>query len=108
MIPPNYERIGTISELSVAGQFTRWVKNHDIVVFRADGRIRAYSNVCPHFGGPIGFHKIRENVFTCLWHNLQYRTSDGQCLTLKFKLREYKTEVENETIYVQLVESDRP
>lgn len=106
MRAPGFEKIGTVSELGGAGQFTRWIKNHDIVVFRADGNIRAFSNVCPHFGGPVGYHKIRRGLFTCLWHNLQFRASDGQCLQLKYRLREYKTEVEDGDIYVQLVERE--
>lgn len=104
-----FEKIGNVSELEPAGQFSRWVKNHDILLFRINGTVRALSNVCPHFGGPVGYHKLRDGVFTCLWHNLQFCADDGQCLTVrKFKLREYKVKIENDDIYVQLVESQPP
>lgn len=106
MVSTEFEKIGHISELDRAGQFTRWVKNHDILVFRSNGTVRAFSNVCPHVGGPVGYHKMRDGLFTCLWHNLQFRTSDGQCLTLKHRLREYRLQVEDGNIFVQLVEND--
>lgn len=108
MAPPKFERIGSLSDLDRADQFTRWVRNHDILVFRTEDGIRAFSNVCPHFGGPVGYHKIRDGLFTCLWHNLQYRVSDGQCLQMKYKLREYKTWIDRDEIYVQLIEDEPP
>lgn len=108
MVGTEFEKIGHVSELDRAGQFTRWVKNHDILVFRDNGTVRAFSNVCPHVGGPVGYHKMRGGLFTCLWHNLQFRASDGQCLTLKHRLREYRLQVEDGNIFVQLVENDAP
>lgn len=100
-----------MSELEPHGQFSRWVgQNHDILVYRRNGSIHAISNVCPHFGGPVGFHKMTNGTFTCLWHGLQFCADTGQCLTVeKFKLREYKTKVDdNGDIYVQIVAAEGP
>lgn len=98
-------KVGCISELSAAGQFSRWVGNHDILVFRHNGKIRALSNICPHFGGPVGYYQLRDGKFTCLWHNLQFDADTGHCVSLpKLKLREYKIKIEDADIYVQLVE----
>jgi nitrite reductase/ring-hydroxylating ferredoxin subunit len=100
-----FVRIGHVAELDAAGQFSRWVGNHDILVFRRDGAIRALSNICPHFGGPVGFYEMRSGRFTCLWHNLQYDADTGQCVSFpKLKLREYKIKVEDGDIYAQLIE----
>ncbi len=103
-----FEKVGTLSELEPHGQFSRWVvQSHDILVYRYNGAIRAMSNVCPHFGGPVGFHKMRNGTFTCLWHNLQFSAETGQCSTVeKFKLRQYETKVdESGNIYVKIVEA---
>ncbi|MBV9378313.1 MAG: Rieske (2Fe-2S) protein [Alphaproteobacteria bacterium] len=101
-----FVKIGYISELEPAGQFSRWVSNHDILVFRRNGVIRAFSNVCPHFGGPVGYHQMTEGKFTCLWHNLQFDADTGQCLSVtKFKLREYKLMIKDEIIFARLVEA---
>lgn len=98
-------KVGHISELGAAGQFSRWVGNHDILVFRHKGKIRALSNICPHFGGPVGYYQLRGRKFTCLWHNLQFDADTGNCVSFpKLKLREYKIKIEGGDIYVQLVE----
>ena len=100
-----FVKVGYVSELEPAGQFSRWVGDHDILVFRRNGVIRAFSNVCPHFGGPVGYHQLSEGRFTCLWHNLQFDADAGQCLSVtKFKLREYKLMIKDATIFAQLVE----
>jgi nitrite reductase/ring-hydroxylating ferredoxin subunit len=104
--PTGFVKVGHVSELEGAGQFSRWVDNHDILVFRRNGVIRAFSNICPHFGGPVGYHKLADGRFTCLWHNLQYDADTGQCLSVtKFKLREYKLIINDAVIFVQLVEN---
>ena len=108
MAEEKFEKIGDVSELDQTGQFTRWVGNHDILVFRNKGQIRALSNICPHFGGPVGYHKMRDGKFTCLWHNLQFGAEDGQCLTLKYKLREYKLKIDGGVIYALLTECETP
>ncbi len=100
--------IGKISDLDKNNQFTKWVDDHDVLVFRHNNEIKAYSNICPHFGGPIGHHKIRKNsegkhVFTCLWHNLEFDIHKGTCTQVKnFKLREYDLSLEGDDIFVFL------
>jgi len=105
-VPTGFVKVGHLSELDGAGQFSRWVGNHDILVFRRNGVIRAFSNICPHFGGPVGYHELTDGRFTCLWHNLQYDADTGQCLSVaKFKLREYKLMIKDADVFAQLVES---
>ncbi len=101
----NKTKIGDLKDLDKFNQFSRWVDGHDILIFRLNNIIRGISNICLHFGGPIGYHEIKlrdgKPVFTCLWHNLQYSVETGQCLTQKnFCLRKYQVEVENEEIFV--------
>ncbi len=109
MLLTDFVKIGRIAELDAAGQFSRWVGNHDILVFRRHGMIRAFSNICPHFGGPVGYHQMKNGRFTCLWHNLQFDADMGQCLSIpRFRLREYKIRVEDNNIYAQLVEPEAP
>ena len=100
-----FVKIGTRQDLEPHGQFSRWIEDHDVLVYELDGDIKALSNICPHFGGPVGFHKRRNGVFTCLWHNYRFRDSDGHCLSHpKHKLREYKVQFSGDDILVQLVE----
>ena len=102
------KKIGKLKDLDKSNQFSRWVDGHDILIFKFNNLIQGISNICPHFGGPIGYHEIKKSkdgikVFTCLWHNLQFSVESGKCLTNKnFCLRKYKVEVENDEIFVYI------
>ena len=100
-------KIGNLKDLEKNNQFSRWVEDHDILIYQFNNKIRAISNICPHFGGPIGYHEIKKkngvNVFTCLWHNPQYNIDTGKCLTQKnFCLRKYEVSLEQSDIYVYI------
>jgi nitrite reductase (NADH) small subunit len=106
-IEEGFIKVGAVAELGTAGQFSRWVGNHDMLVFRDNGAIRALSNICPHFGGPVGYYQMRDGKFTCLWHNLQFDADSGRCVAFpKLRLREYKIRVQKGEIYAQLVEEE--
>ena len=107
--PGGYQRIASVSELEPYGQFSKWVGDHDVLVFRHNGEIKALSNICPHFGGPVGYHQMKDGVFTCLWHNYRFEGASGRCLNnAHLCLRAYKVKVEDGGIWVQLVESREP
>jgi nitrite reductase/ring-hydroxylating ferredoxin subunit len=100
-------KIGDLRDLEKNSQFSRWVDDHDILIYKFNNSIKGISNICPHFGGPIGYHEIKYNngkpVFTCLWHNLQYSIDTGQCISKKnLCLRKYKVEVVNKEIFVYI------
>ena len=102
---PPYTYLADISDLEPHGQLTKWVDDHDVLVYRHEGGIRAISNICRHFGGPVGYHKMKEGVFTCLWHSYQFSASDGRCLNhANMQLREYRLKTDGSKIFVQLVE----
>ena len=104
--PSGFQRIAGVMELEPHGQFSKWVGDHDIVVFRHDGDIKALSNICPHFGGPVGYHQMKDGVFTCLWHNYRFEAASGRCLNNKnLCLREYQVKVVDGSIWVRLVEN---
>jgi nitrite reductase/ring-hydroxylating ferredoxin subunit len=73
-------KVERISELDDAGQFCRRVGDHDILVFRRDGVIRAFSNLCPHIGGLVGYYQAKDRHFTCLWDSLQFKSDIGRCV----------------------------
>lgn len=101
-------KVGTLEDLKPYNQFSKWVDDHDILVFKFNGKIRAFSNICPHFGGPIGYHEIKKNklnkfVFTCLWHNLEFEVENGICIqSNKLKLREYDLSIEGNDLMVYI------
>lgn len=101
----SYCFLATVDELKQkGGQLTRWVNDHDILLYEFEGEIKALSNICRHFGGPVGYHKAKKGVFTCLWHNWEFSCKDGTCLTHPgLPLRQYKLKIEDGKIYVNLL-----
>ena len=100
-----YQLLATLDELKKNnGQMTKWLNDHDILLYEDEGTIKAISNICRHFGGPVGYHKAKNGVFTCLWHNWQYSCKDGSCLTHPgLPLRNYDIKIIDEKIYINLL-----
>ena len=99
-----YQFLTTMKELKKDGQLTLWMDDHDILLYEYEGEIKAISNVCRHFGGPVGYHKHKDGVFTCLWHCWQYSAKDGSCLTHPgLPLRTYDIKVVDDKVYINLL-----
>jgi methionine sulfoxide reductase heme-binding subunit len=101
---PDFRYLASVDELKKTGQLTRWIDDHDILLYEYDGQIKAISNICRHFGGPVGYHKNKDGVFTCLWHNWKYSCKDGSCLSHPgLPLRQYALNIVDNKIYVDLL-----
>ena len=99
-----YHFVASVEDLKKTGQLTRWVDDHDILLYEYEGEIKALSNVCRHFGGPVGYHKAKDGVFVCLWHNWRFSCKDGSCLTHPgLTLRQYALKIMDGKIYVDLL-----
>lgn len=100
----DFQFLAKKSELKKDGQLTKWVNDHDILLYEHNGELKAISNICPHFGGPVGYHKAENGIFTCLWHNWEFSCDDGSCKTNPgLTLRQYELKLEGENIYVNLL-----
>jgi len=101
----SYKLLATKSDLKKNNnQITKWIDDHDILLYEYEGAIKAISNVCRHFGGPVGYHKCTKGKFVCLWHNWEYSAEDGSCQThLGLPLRQYDLKIEDENIYINLL-----
>ena len=99
-----YKFLATLDELKKTGQLTRWIDDHDVLLYEYEGEIKALSNICRHFGGPVGYHKHKDGVFTCLWHNWTFSCKDGSCTSHPaYPLRQYALKVVDDKIYVDLL-----
>ncbi|MEU8056910.1 Rieske 2Fe-2S domain-containing protein [Microbispora bryophytorum] len=52
----------------------------DVVLVRADGRIHALENACPHLGGPLSEGWLRDGSITCPWHGSKFELRSGESL----------------------------
>ena len=101
---PDFRFLASVEELKKTGQLTHWIDDHDILLYEYEGQIKAISNICRHFGGPVGYYKGKDGVFTCLWHNWRYSCSDGSCLSHPgLPLRPYAVKIVDDKIYVDLL-----
>jgi sulfoxide reductase heme-binding subunit YedZ len=99
-----YKYLASLDELKEAGQLTRWIDDHDILLYEYEGEIKALSNICRHLGGPVGYLKHRDGVFTCLWHSWTFSCKDGSCNSHPaYPLRQYALKVVGDKIYVDLL-----
>jgi len=96
----DYRYLASLEELKK----TRWIEDHDVLLYEYEGQIKAISNICRHFGGPVGYHKHKDGVFTCLWHNWRFSCKDGSCLSHPaLPLRQYALKIVDDKIYVDLL-----
>lgn len=94
----------------------------EIGVFRERGRYYAYSNLCPHQGGPacegVVIPKVldvlaadrtfqgqtfdeNELHFVCPWHGWEYDLETGTCVgDRRYKLKRYEVLEKNGSVYV--------
>jgi nitrite reductase/ring-hydroxylating ferredoxin subunit len=69
------------AELHDKKVIVKWIANHEVAVTFRDGFIRAFSNVCPHKGGPL--HEgpwTSDGQIRCPWHGYQFDLKTGRCL----------------------------
>ena len=61
----NKIKICSLSQLGSKNYFIKWVKEFkdEVIVYKDGKKIYIKSSICPHFGGPIGYHEIKKNVF---------------------------------------------
>ena len=74
-----------------------------VALILANGRYRAFSNVCRHRGGPIGEGEVEaaEKTVTCPFHGWQYDLDTGQAkLNPLAKLPAYPVDVVGDEIRV--------
>jgi len=53
------------------------LENHEIALFRDQGKVYALRDRCPHQGAPIHHGHIREGYVVCPHHGWNFRLTDG-------------------------------
>jgi nitrite reductase/ring-hydroxylating ferredoxin subunit len=75
-----------------------------LLVTRVDGEIIAGANQCPHEDVPLTRACIQKGTIVCRAHGYAFDLKSGQCThdrTLHWRV--YKTHIENDALYVQLL-----
>jgi len=116
--------VGTTDELDPGSRILTHLEGRQIVVFNVDGEYHAYTNWCPHQGGPVCEGLVtgttsasfdREElettltwerdgeVLTCPWHAWEFELTSGDCLSRgKIRLLKHDVRVEDDEIIVSV------
>ena len=94
--------VGESGDVGELGRLVVDVGDQTIGIFRVDGRLHAYLNLCPHQGGPVCqgkiMPKVRENIdadhqahgmvydrsemhIVCPWHGAEFIITTGRHAT---------------------------
>ena len=65
----------------------------EVMVFIHEGKIKAFSSICPHMGAQLCYKK-RAKILQCPWHGLTFNLESKESNHYRYKeVLEYKAEV---------------
>lgn len=77
------------------------IGRYEVAIWKVDGEFRAYENVCPHQGGPVGEGIVEGATVTCPWHAWCFDLRTGTLTLGDFaRLRSFEAYVEAGSIFV--------
>ena len=65
-----------IAESTKSGA-TFFVDEHEVAIFRVDGKLRAIDGKCPHKGASLGNGSLKGDCVVCPWHAWEFDTTTG-------------------------------
>ena len=68
---------GSVEEIEQRGRVVVSGGSVPIVVFFADGELRAVDNRCPHMGFPLHRGTVEDGILTCHWHHARFDLNSG-------------------------------
>ena len=117
-------QVGKSTDVPELGRLVVDVGQRTIGIFRVNGKLYAYDNVCPHQGGPVCqgkiMPKVRENIdadqqahgmvydraemhIVCPWHGAEFIITTGQHATAAdIGLAAVEVQEQKGVIYVRL------
>jgi nitrite reductase/ring-hydroxylating ferredoxin subunit len=77
------------------------VDGEEIVVFRAEGRVYALANSCPHEGNPLIEGELLGPTLECAYHGWRFDLESGACLLGEDPVRRYPAEEREGAVWVK-------
>lgn len=78
------------------------IDGEEIVVFRAEGRIHAFANACPHEGNPLVEGDLVGPELVCAYHGWRFDLRTGSCLVGDEAARIYQAEERDGAVWVRV------
>src|SRR5215218_3902167 len=74
---------------------------NELAVYNVDGEYYATENFCPHKGALLTEGVLCGHIVECGWHGWQFDVRNGECLTVREKIRTYSVKVEDGLVKVE-------
>jgi phenylpropionate dioxygenase-like ring-hydroxylating dioxygenase large terminal subunit len=113
----DWHPVATVAQLAATGMVSTRLLGEDLVIWRADGEVRAWQDLCVHRGTRLSLGKIKENTLACPYHGWVY-DSTGSCIHIpahpdqappaKARVKSYQTQLCYDLIWVCLGEPQTP
>lgn len=95
--------VGTVSDLRPGACITYELPDgNELAVYNVGGEFYAIDNFCPHRGAPLSEGALCGHIVECGWHGWQFDVRNGECLTVRDRIRIYQVIVEDQLIKVDL------
>src|SRR6516164_6719869 len=72
-----FVRAAALSEVPEGGSRVINLDGHVIALFKAQDRVFAVDNRCPHMGFPLDRGTLDDCILTCHWHHARFDLSSG-------------------------------
>lgn len=97
-------RVTTKDELDDREPLAVEVGDHEVMVVKLDGEVRAYPARCPHHGGPLAEGLVHGDRLLCPWHQAVFDLKDGELLEPPALecLPAFEVAVEDGEVFVEL------
>jgi nitrite reductase/ring-hydroxylating ferredoxin subunit len=110
---------GALADIPETGGRIVMIKGMEIGLFRVNGQLVAWRNMCPHAGAPVCKgpvcgtklpslvyeyeYGMEHEVLRCPWHGWEFHLTSGEHLAgSNMKLRGFPVETEGDHVYVIL------
>lgn len=113
----DWHPVATVAQLDAAGMVSTRLLGEDLVIWRADGAVRAWQDLCIHRGTRLSLGKIKENTLACPYHGWVYNSAGscihipahpGQAPPAKAQVKSYQAQICYDLIWVCLGEPQAP
>lgn len=74
------QRVAKTDELADRVPVAVEVGDHEVMVVKVDGEVRAYPARCPHHGAPLAEGLVHGDRLLCPWHQAVFDLRDGELL----------------------------
>ena len=96
-----WTKVCKVSEIEEGAAKTVTANETLVALFKAQGKIYALDNSCPHRGGPLGEGHLEGLEVTCPWHAWSFNVQTGECTSMPgMKQKSFPVKVEKDDVLV--------